>query len=1055
MKVLEHNIAEIFDLQDPLRDCVLHENKVWSYGAVNNLIKNTALWMSERGVKPGSVVALVFNQDISTFVCMFSVARLGATVLTVPNSMTETPRTKIFSRCKVTHVIRDTDLAFDKNIDDLFLDYKTLLSMASQTTDAAPYCSKPASPWSIIIGSGSTGKSKLMAITHEQQIARTHCALNWLPYTNNDTMYSFVSIKFNATKQRYLEALMRGSSILIATEETTIDFRNTRVNALFGTVFHFEKLLESGINSSNTNPDRPLIIITGGSTVSQKFREKITTSLTPNLYVVYGTNETHTSTVTRLDELLATKNGVGRPILGHQIEIVDAKGEILPLGSTGEVRVKFPGMVTKYMDDAQATEQYFKGGWFYPGDSGSMLPTGEFLHLGRSDDLMHYNGINVYPAEIEAAMLDHPNVVEAYAFPINHPVHQNIPVCVVCVDSQFKGGELELQQYCREQLGPNSAHAVFIIKTTPKTARGKASRKKLKEYVLTRIKGKPGVSTSDEVSPYDPPSKQLKMTFTLPSNSKNSFARLRKWLHTAIEIDAERLKVPKNDSPQNDPKIYLNCLFSFSEILFQQSGIPVFEPPTVVKMMKAVEDEKVYQIVFKFNEAEMIPSNAYTFVFNRAFKLCSWMTENKLSEENRATLYKMVESDITKPLKQRITIGKSTIPILRVAHQKGIPYTHLGIGVFKLGWGSKAKWLDRSITPDDSVIASRLTHSKFTAVSLMKKAGLPVPDHELVESESSALAAAKRIGYPVVAKPNDLDRGEGVTVDIFDDDALLKAFAYARKAGPNKQVLVEKQAQGVCHRLFVSKGRLLYAVKRNPMSIDCDGEHTLAQLIEAEVRRQRLRPTWLRSEIMPLDDLAREAIAAAGYTDNSVPEKGVRVPLRRIESTQWGGVDDEVTHSIHPENLRIAIDAAKMFGLNASGIDIITSDITRPWFETGAIINEVNFSPLLGGGEISRRYISEFLERLVEGDGKIPIEKIESDTPKIDALKRQAQLIAKGLRCYVSSQYETIDYKKRVVQLSVSAQKDRIGAVLARPDADALVVYTSRKGQASSVPNKK
>src|SRR5690606_29296845 len=136
-----------------------------------------------------------------------------------------------------------------------------------------------------------------------------------------------------------------------------------------------------------------------------------------------------------------------------------------------------------------------------------------------------------------------------------------------------------------------------------------------------------------------------------------------------------------------------------------------------------------------------------------------------------------------------------------------------------------------------------------------------------------------------------------------------------------------------------------------------DGEHTVAQLVKREVDVQNLRPPWKRSEIRPLDPLARKTLAAAGVTESTVPEKGVLIPLRPIESTEWGGIDEDVTARIHPENLRRAREAASLFGLHTAGIDIISTEIALPWHQNGAVINKVNFSPLLGGGEISRRHI--------------------------------------------------------------------------------------------------
>jgi cyanophycin synthetase len=109
-------------------------------------------------------------------------------------------------------------------------------------------------------------------------------------------------------------------------------------------------------------------------------------------------------------------------------------------------------------------------------------------------------------------------------------------------------------------------------------------------------------------------------------------------------------------------------------------------------------------------------------------------------------------------------------------------------------------------------------------------------------------------------------------------------------------------------------------------------------------------------------------------TPASVPARGVLAPLRNIESSAWGGVDEDFSSRIHPDNTSIALQAVSLLGLHIAGVDLITTDITRPWHENGAIINEVNFSPLLGHGEISPHYVPAFLERLMPGNGRIPVE---------------------------------------------------------------------------------
>src|SRR5262249_13728182 len=120
---------------------------------------------------------------------------------------------------------------------------------------------------------------------------------------------------------------------------------------------------------------------------------------------------------------------------------------------------------------------------------------------------------------------------------------------------------------------------------------------------------------------------------------------------------------------------------------------------------------------------------------------------------------------VVEPLQARVAGGKSTVPVLAAAHRLGMPFIHLGAGVYQLGWGSRARRLDRGSTGGDSAIGARLAQHKTLCAELLRMAGLPAPEHVVAVDEGEALQAAAKLGWPVVVKPTDRDRGEGVTVD--------------------------------------------------------------------------------------------------------------------------------------------------------------------------------------------------------------------------------------------------------------------------------------------------
>jgi acyl-CoA synthetase (AMP-forming)/AMP-acid ligase II len=101
---------------------------------------------------------------------------------------------------------------------------------------------------------------------------------------------------------------------------------------------------------------------------------------------------------------------------GVQFEIVGEDGGGLPHGETGQIRLRGPGMSTRYLDDAEATARAFRGGWFYPGDMVFIDADGVGYFKGRSDDMMNFASINVFPSEIERVIEGFSGVTECAAF---------------------------------------------------------------------------------------------------------------------------------------------------------------------------------------------------------------------------------------------------------------------------------------------------------------------------------------------------------------------------------------------------------------------------------------------------------------------------------------------------------------------------------------------------------------------------------------------------------------------------------------------------------------
>jgi amino acid adenylation domain-containing protein len=167
---------------------------------------------------------------------------------------------------------------------------------------------------------------------------------------------------------------------------------------------------------------------------------------------------------------------VGRPA-GPEIAIMDARGRRLPGGQRGEIALRGPTIARGYEGDPAATKAAFRNGWFYTGDLGYFDPDGYLFIVGRIKDIINRGGQKVAPAEVEEALLDHPDVIEAAAFPISHKrLGEEVGAAVVLrPDADLT--PRSLREFVRQRLARFKVPGLIrIVPEIPKTSVGKVRR---------------------------------------------------------------------------------------------------------------------------------------------------------------------------------------------------------------------------------------------------------------------------------------------------------------------------------------------------------------------------------------------------------------------------------------------------------------------------------------------------------------------------------------------------------------------------------------------------
>ena len=282
--------------------------------------------------------------------------------------------------------------------------------------------------------------------------------------------------------------------------------------------------------------------------------------------------------------------------------------------------------------------------------------------------------------------------------------------------------------------------------------------------------------------------------------------------------------------------------------------------------------------------------------------------------------------------------------LVRGAEARDIPVIGIAGRLIQLGHGRHQQRMNGTESTHTTIVSNDLAANKDYARRVFRAVGLPVPMYERVYRKDDAVAAANRIGFPVVVKPNDGNMGAGVSVGMRTNPEVRDAFERARPF--SRSVLVEEFVPGVDYRMLVINGKLAAAAKRVPAHVVGDGMHTIEELVrranEDPRRGAAQRGAWTRLEF---DDQSDRLLAEISCHRSSIAGAGETIYLRRIANTSAGGTAVDITDQVHPENREIAERAAMAIGLDIAGVDLLVKDITQPMRAQGGVICEINSRP--------------------------------------------------------------------------------------------------------------
>ena len=368
--------------------------------------------------------------------------------------------------------------------------YETWLAVQDATD---PELEIDGDDWYVIRHSGgTTGKPKGVGYTHHDWVLNCR---NWaysLERIRRDSVIGHAGPISHASGYLFLPAWLAGAANLLfgvfEPQKVLRMMREHRVSHSFASPSLLASLVRHPDASAHPWPDLRSIFV-GGAPITDATALLAHEVFGDALFQGYGQTEAVPLSLMGPEDWFARVEGsaplraAGRVVPYALVEIRDADGTVLPLGEEGEIVAKVEGQMRGYWGDDELAATRLIDGWVHTQDVGRLDANGYLYVLDRADDMIVSGGFNIWPAELETVIADHPAVVEVAVFAIPDERWGETPMAVVTVEDLDAVTAEELIESCRQRLGSykKPSRVELTTEPLPKSVVGKLLRKQLRE----------------------------------------------------------------------------------------------------------------------------------------------------------------------------------------------------------------------------------------------------------------------------------------------------------------------------------------------------------------------------------------------------------------------------------------------------------------------------------------------------------------------------------------------------------------------------------------------
>jgi O-succinylbenzoic acid--CoA ligase len=474
------------------KDYIITEQRTLSFNELNEKASFLAHYLQKNyNVNKGDITAILSENNPEFIILLSAFWKLGAVPVPINIRLNDLETNILISFLKPSFIIQtDNSNAFaDQDAKVIRINFEDIISSGTEIERNVVLpdnnnAQDEKDTALILFTSGTSGNPKGVRLSFSNLKVSFENCNTVLNHQANDKWIASLPFYHIGGFSIISRTLLSGTSIIIPKSSRTEDLAafikkyNPTFLSLVST--QLKRLIDMRVKPG----DHLKCVLLGGGYIVDSLIEEAMLEGWP-IAKVYGSTET-SSLITFLDcnKDKDKKSSGGRPLKNNRIFIVNGRKELLPPNNIGEIAIESASCAPGYYNNITETDNKFRNGIYYTGDSGYIDEDGYLFIESRMDDLIISGGENINPLEIEASIMEYPGVQKAVVFGMEDNEWGYIVSAAIIAQPDCNISEAELKKYLSNKISPFKVpKKYYFINEFPLSPLGKVQKNRLKEIV--------------------------------------------------------------------------------------------------------------------------------------------------------------------------------------------------------------------------------------------------------------------------------------------------------------------------------------------------------------------------------------------------------------------------------------------------------------------------------------------------------------------------------------------------------------------------------------------